>query len=353
MVTTIGVDAHKRVQQAVAIDERGQERARWRGGNRPADWQRLLDWAAGLDGERHWGIEGAGQYGHGLAQQLVAAGDAVVEVNPRLTATMRRGGRHRGKSDRLDALAVARVVAQEGDALPTVQPDDAAAALAVLAADRESAVAEATRLRNQLHQVLHQLAVVDPGPWPDLTTPDAVATLTDYRAPAGNPLAHAHAIQVRHLAARLELALRQAIATATAIEDLARPHLGPLDDLCGVAPLTAGLLAAQLGSRRFATEAQLASYAGTAPLAASSGEHTRHRLNRGGNRQLNALIHRIALVQLRCSPNAQAYVAKRCGEAKTQREAVRCLKRYIARAVFRAWRQCTLPPLADLELPLI
>ena len=78
-----------------------------------------------------------------------------------------------------------------------------------------------------------------------------------------------------------------------------------------------------------------------------------HAVNRGGNRPLNALIHRIALVQLRCDPDAQAYVARRRTEGKTQREAIRCLKRYITRRIFRAWGQCTLPPLSKIEVPLI
>jgi transposase len=350
---TIGIDTHKRIQQAVAIDASGCECARWRGGTTPADDRSLAVWAGALDPERRWGIEGSGQYGHALAQQLVAAGEPVVEVNPRLTASMRRGSRRRGKSDRLDALAVARVVAQEGEALPRVQPDTAATVLAELAADRASAVAEATRLRNQLHQVLHQLRPVDARVWPDLTKPATVATLTDYRAPEGDAHAAALAIRVRHLAARLQLALDQAAATTAAIEALAQPALGPLDALCGVGALTAGLLAAALGSRQFATDAQLASFAGVAPLEASSGEHTRHRLNRGGNRALNALLHRIALVQLRCSGEAQAYVAKRLADHKTPREAIRCLKRYIARAVFRAWKTCTLPPLDEITVPLI
>jgi transposase len=350
---TIGVDAHKRIQQAVAIDGAGQEIGRWRGGTGPTDAEAVTAWAAGLDAERCWGIEGSHQYGRTLAQALVARHETVCEVNPRLTAAMRRGSRQRGKSDRLDALAVARVVAREGDALPAVQPDDASAVLAELAADRASAVAEATALRNELHQVLYQLDAVDPRPWPDLTRAAAVTTLTDYAAPVADALTASRAVRVRHLAARLTLALEQAAATTVAIEDLARPHLEPLDDLCGVAPLTAGLLAAALGGRHFASDAQLASYAGTAPLEASSGEHTRHRLNRGGNRHLNALFHRIALVQLRSSPEAQDYIEKRCGEAKTQREAIRCLKRYIARRVYRAWGQCTLPPLTDLEMPLI
>lgn len=349
---TIGVDAHKRVHQAVAIDGSGQEQARWRGANTPAEWAALRTWAAGLGPDHRWGIEGSGQYGHGLGQHLVGAGEPVVEVNPRLTAGMRRGGRARGKSDRLDALAVARVVAREGDALPAVQPDDASAVLAELAADRESAVAEATAVRNELHQVLHQLGTVDARDWPDLTKPDAVATLLDYQAPAG-ALAASRAVRVRHLAARLQLALEQTAATTIVIADLARPHLKPLDDLCGVAALTAGLLAAELGSRRFETDAQVASYAGTAPLEASSGEHTRHRLNRGGNRRLNMLIHRIALVQLRCGGEGTTYVEKRRNEGKTQREAIRCLKRYITRRVYRAWRQCALPSLSDIAVPLI
>lgn len=350
---TIGIDAHKRVHAAVAIDAAGREVARWRGANLPADWDEVQTWAMTLAPERSWGIEGAGQYGRGLAQSLVRAGELVVEVNPRLTAGMRRGGRERGKSDRLDALAVARVVAQEGAALPAVRPDDASAVLAELTADRESATAEATRLRNQLHQVLHQLATIDPRLWPDLTDADAVETLTRYQAPSSDPLAAAQASRVRHLVARLVLVLRQATESRQAIERLARPHLGPLLDLCGVAPLTAGMLAAHLGGRSFATDAQLASYAGVAPLEASSGEHTRHRLNRGGNRRLNALLHRIALVQSRCSPDARAYLARRQAEGKTKREAFRALKRYIARAVYRAWRQCTLPPCADLEMSLI
>ena len=97
----------------------------------------------------------------------------------------------------------------------------------------------------------------------------------------------------------------------------------------------------------------MASYAGVAPLEASSGERTRHRLNRGGNRQLNALLHRIALVQSRCSPEARAYLVRRQRKGKTKPEAFRALKRYIARAVYRAWQHCTLPPLTDLAVPLI
>ena len=229
-MSTIGVDAHKRVH------------------------------AATLPAPHQWGIEGAGQYGHGLAQLLVRTHASVVEVNPRLTAGMRRGGRARGKSDRLDALAVARVVQREGNALPAVQPDDARAVLAVLVADRDGALAEATSIRNHLPQQVHQLSAVDTRAWPELTDAAQVATLSAYPAPTADPVVAARASVVRRLAVRLELVLRQAAEARQAIETLARRDLGPLLERKGVAPLTAGMLAAALGGgQRFRSDAQLAS----------------------------------------------------------------------------------------------
>lgn len=341
----IGIDAHKHVHQAVAIDAAGREQGRWRGANTPAGWDELHCWAQGLGPERRWGIEGAGQYGRGLAQHLVAADELVAEVNPRQTAAMRRGGRRRGKTDRLDALAVARVVAQEGDDLPTVQAEDDCAVLAVLTAEREAVRAEATRLRNQLHQVLPQLGFVDDRSWPDLTDPDAAATLETYAAPTADAVVVARAAVVRRLAVRLGQALRQTAAIAAEIIEAAAPRSSPLQETVGVGALTAGMLAAHLGcGSRFTTDAQVAMYAGTAPLDASSGAQERHRLNRTGNRALNALIHRIALVQLRCHAPAQASVARRRKEGKTQREALRALKRYLTRAIFRAWQRCLATP---------
>jgi transposase len=335
----IGVDAHKRVHAAVAIDEAGREVAQWRGANTPAGWQELQAWAHTLSPTAAWGIEGAGQYGRGLAQTLVAAGDRVVEVNPRQTAAMRRGSRERGKSDRLDARAVARVVLRDGPDLPVIQAEDVTTVLAVLVAEREGALAEATRLRNQLHQVLVQL---DPTRiWPDLTAAATVRPLVTYAERDPDPVVQVRVAVVQRLATRLVLALDQGEAIRQTIEPLATEHVAPLLALPGVAALTAGMLAAELGQgQRFASDAQLAMYAGVAPLETSSGGHVRHRLNRTGNRALNALLYRIAWVQARCHPPAQAYLARRIAEGKTKAEALRCLKRYIARAVFRLWCQC-------------
>lgn len=337
----IGIDAHKRVHQAVAIDEAGRAQGQCRADNTAAGWDTIWTWATALGAARAWGIEGAGQYGRGLAQFLLAAGEIVVEVNPRLTVALRTSD----KSDRADALAVARVVLRDAATLPRLQAEDATAVLAVLVAEREEARAEATRIRNQLHEVLLQLSFVDDQPWPALTDADAVATLEAYQAPGPDPLSRARAAGVRRLAARLSLALRQTAALGQEIGALARQPFAPLLALVGVAPLMAGMLAAHLGGHSFATDAQLAKYAGVAPLDASSGAQTRHRLNRTGDRQLNALFHRIALVQSRCYPPAQAYLARRLAEGKTRKEALRALTRYLARAVFRAWQQCVPPPL--------
>lgn len=111
--------------------------------------------------------------------------------------------------------------------------------------------------------------------------------------------------------------------------------------ICGISLLTAGALAGLLGpGRRFASDAQLAAFAGVAPLEISSAGRVRHRLNRGGNRRLNAIVYRIALTQLRHSAQAQAYFARRATEGKTKREALRALKRFIVRAIWRQWQIC-------------
>lgn len=340
----IGVDAHKRVHAAVILDPAGREQGHWRGPNTPTGWQELWTWVdtqTPTTASRTWGIEGARQYGRGLAQQVLAQGDPVVEVNPRWTAGMRRTQRRPDKTDRLDALAVARFVGQEGVHLPQVPVEDATSVLAVLGAERTAAVAEATRLRNQVHAVLAQLP-----PQPDLTvgkltTRPAVQAMTVWQSTSSLAIDQARAATVRRLATRL-LLVQEQIEELTATIAAEGRQYPALCRLAGVGPLTAGMLAAALGpGRRFTTDAQLARHAGVAPLEASSGERVRHRLNRGGNRQLNAIFERIVLTQARCHPPARAYLARRRAEGKTDREAKRALKRYIARAVWQAWQEET------------
>ncbi len=336
----IGVDAHKGVHVAVALDDAGQEISEWRGPNHARGWNALSRWAAALPSPRVWGIEGAWGYGRGLAQELVTEGATVYDVNSRWTALGRRSARKRDKSDRHDARAVARFVRQEASALPRVAREDNTAVLDLLTTEREAALAESTRLRNQLHALLLQLDPEYRVHFRNLRSRRSLDKLDAYAPPGSGPV-HAHRIAAVHrLAQRLRLALSQADELTGQIEEYAQ-EFTPLTQLCGVKLLNAGALAGILGpGRRFSSDAQLAAYAGAAPLEASSAGLVRHRLNRGGNRRLNAVLYRIALTQAHHSTEARAYLDRRIAEGKTRREARRALTRYIARAVWRLWQEC-------------
>jgi len=348
-VIFVGVDAHKKVHVAMALDEAGQEIGEWSGPNSAAGWQSLSLWAAALSTSRIWGIEGAWSYGRGLAQQLVAEGETVYEINARWTALGRRRARRPGKTDRLDARAVALFVRQEAPGLPKVAAEDATAVLDLLTTEREAALAEATRLRNQIHALLLQLDPEYKARFPNLRSRTTLTRLEKYTPVGKGPLPAQRAAAVRRLAKRLRLALSQADELAREIEANVA-DFAPLTRLCGVNLLTAGSLAGILGpGRRFSSDAQLAAYAGVAPLEASSAGLVRHRLNRGGNRRLNTVLYRIALTQAHHLPAARDYLERRVTEGKTRREARRALTRYIVRAVWRLWQECT-PVAAGLRL---
>jgi transposase len=339
---TLGVDAHKQVHVAVAVDAAGQELGQWRGPNTPDGWHELAAWACTLGEPRQWGIEGAWNYGRGLAQQLVEDGEVVYEVNARWTAAGRRRARRSAKTDALDALAVGRVVRQEAPDLPRVARDDVTAILDLLTSQREVIVGEATRLRNQLHALLLQLDPQYKDHLPGLETQAGLRALEHYEAADAAPLQQERAAIVRQAAGRLRLATEQAAGLKRQIKAYTlRAGFVPLTAIKGVGLLLAGTLAGMLGPGcRFRSDAQLAAYAGVAPLEASSAGMVRHRLNRGGNRRLNSVRHRIAVTQVRSWEPARRYLAKRMAEGKTKREALRALKRFLVRAVWQAWRQC-------------
>ena len=241
----------------------------------------------------------------------------------------------------LDARAIAGVLRQEGESLPAVTRDDDSSMLELLTVERDAAVAEATRLRNQLHAHLMQLDPEYRQHLPRFRTVAGLAELRAFTADDDDPLRSERAATVRRLAARLELALQQADEVAERIRLLAATRYMPLTRLCGINLLTAGAIAGMLGpGLRFASDAELAAYAGVSPWEASSAGKTRHRLNRSGNRRLNAVFYRIALTQAQHLPEARAYLERRVTEGKTRREAHRALRRYLARAVFKLWREC-------------
>jgi transposase len=337
----VGIDAHKQLHKALALNDAGTILDQWQGPNSPEDWRSLYQWATTFADSRQWGIEGAWNYGRGLAQYLVAEGEIVYEINPRWTAQRRRKARKPGKSDHLDAHAVAQLVREDSNTLPRVTADDETAILDLLVSEREGALAEATRLRNQIHQLLLQIDPQYKAHLPSLKTQAGLQVLTTYTTTSQHALNQQRAAVIRRTAERLQLALRQAKELADQIRSRAQAHYTPLTRLSGVNLLTAGALAGILGpGRRFLTDAQLAAHAGVAPLEASSAGRVRHRLNPGGNRRLNAILYRIALTQARCCGDAQAYLARRQAEGKTRREAIRALKRYLVRAIWRLWQEC-------------
>jgi transposase len=315
--------------------------SRWRGSNSPQGWRAWPHWAAALAAPRQWGSEGAWNYGRGLAQYLVAAGETVYEVNPRWTAVGRRTARKPGKSDPLDARAVALVVWRAARTLPQVAADDETAVLDLLVTEREGALTDATRRRNQVHAVLLQIDPEYKERLPNLQTKAGLVALEGYRPPVRSLLNQERAAAVRRLAHRWRLARTPVDELTAHSATRAAAGFSPLTQLCGVSLLTAGALAGLLGpGQRWPSAAQLAAYAGVAPLEASSAGRVRHRLNRGGHRRLNAIRYRIALTQAHYAPNARAYLDRRVAEGKTRKEALRALKRYLIRAIWRLWQAC-------------
>jgi transposase len=336
-VIWIGVDAHKRVHQAVAIAEAGELGTRTLT-NSPEDWKALFAWAQQWP-ERIWAIEGAWYLGRGLAQFLVQQGERVHEVNGRWTAGRRRSMRRPGKSDRLDARAVAQLLREEEATLPRVYPEDSDLAQVELWSRMQAEfTADMTRLVNRLHNLL---LLCDPGyeaTLPALTTKAGIAFAQAYVAPGAGPLAREREQMVRRIADQLALLDAQDRELRSKLERVSKTRFSPLRRIEGVGPLIACAIVAELGAPHPGLgEEQLAAIAAAAPLEASSAGGTRHRLNRGGNRRLNMVLHQVALTQERIHLPARTYVARRRAEGRTAREARRALKRFIARRVWHAW----------------
>lgn len=341
----IGVDTHKRTHTLVSSDEHGREAGTRTIANTPEGWAGGLAWARGWAGPHSWGIENSGSLGKGFAQFLLTQGEAVVrEVSPQRTAQYRRRGRTQDKTDQTDALAIARLLLAEGEGLPRVQQDDLSTELRLVSDHRDNLLTERTRLLNQLHSQMLQL---DPGYGErsgPLTEARGLAYCRAYRAGDPSGVVQTRLLIVAQLTdqvARLEAD----IATLTArLDHLVHASRTPLLAICGVGVVVAARLLGELGSTpRVPSAAALAALSGTAPVAVSSGNRQAHRLNRGGNRQLNRAIHIIALAQRRGDARAQAYFAKKLAEGKTKKAAMRCLKRRLVDVLFRALRDADTP----------
>jgi transposase len=330
----IGIDPHKRVHTASAVDATTNQRlASVEIDASLAGYRRLKRWAEEFS-DRRWAVEHAHGLGRHLAQWLVARGERVDDVASTATARVRelsRGGRR--KNDVIDAAAAASVAALQGDANP-VLAEDAATVLVLLDERRDNVITQRTRLVNQLHALLRDLI---PGGAPtDLTAASASRLLAGVR-PA-RPVETARKQLARDLVTEIRAA-DQRLKTLTAeIAATVAASGSRLTEVNGIGPVVAGrLLGRTRRASRFPTPSAFASYAGVAPVEVASADRARHRLPRGGDRQLNLALHIIALTQVRMRGSAgRAYYDTKITAGKTHNEAMRCLKRRLADHV---WRQ--------------
>ncbi len=307
----IGVGVHKQSLTAVAVDEAGRmlSEVTVRVGS-----DEHLGWAADLSEERLWALEDCRRLTRWLERQLLASGEELVRVPPKLIAPERRSGRGRGKSDPIDALAVARAALREPDLGRPRADEEPFRELKLLVDHRDAIVDERRRIHQRLRWHLHQLD-------PSFVVALRMLARKSHLERVSRWLArHDQELQVR-LARELVASCRSLDRAITALDqELERrtAELAPaLLELPGCAALTAAKLLAEIGpTGRFRSDAQLARHSGVAPLEASSGRIQRHRLDRGGNRQLNAALQRIAITQARSHADARAYLDLRQPKAR-------------------------------------
>jgi len=331
MGASIGVDSHKGSLAAAAVDELGRVFGIKEFPNDPAGHRALLEWARHYGKPRAIGVEGSGSYGAGLCRTLSSAGEQVREVPATLTFKERRRKGSQGKSDAVDAVAIARIMAR-GEDLPSPTRTQALADLKLLSDYRDQLVHTRTQLANRVHQ---DLVVLHPGY--ERRVPNLVGA---------KHLAKAASLVRGDTSIRAELARRrigdlrrlsrEIAETKVQMTDVLTESGTTLTGLPGIGPLIAARILGEVGDvGRVRSQAAFAMMTGTAPFVASSGMTFRHRLNRGGNRKLNFALHYMALARYRTDEQTKAYIERRRAEGKTFKESMRCLKRHLSNVVYR------------------
>lgn len=334
---TVGVDTHADIHVARAKDDLGRRLGELAIPTTPAGYRLLLAWAKHFGEIQGFGIEGTGSWGAGLARYLRSKGQVVLEV----TRPNRQHRRQRGKSDPADADgAASAVLAGEAVGIPKAQ-DGAVEAIRVLRVARGGAV----KARTQTIHAMRALVVTAPAELREqlrgLTRAKLIIACAHFRAgdAAGEPLgatkAALRSMALRHQALDSEIKLldRQLGAlVADVVPDLVAQG--------GIKTASAGALLVAAGDNphRVRSEAAFSALCGSSPVEASSGKVRRHRLNRGGNRQANAALYRIVVNRLSWEQRTMDYMARRLAEGKSKKEVIRCLKRYVARDVYRTLR---------------
>ncbi len=342
----IGVDTHERSHTLVALDAAtGATRGQLTIQATDEGTLAAVRFAAELDDVRVWAVEDCRHVSGRLERGLVASGDRVLRVAPGLSETSRRAVRQPGKSDPIDATAIARAALREGiDTLPVAHLDEQALGIRTLTDYRDQIVAERSRLACRLRWLLVQLdpdleARIAPASFDHPQVRQRIARRLQ-RLPRSPQLRVAELLLKR--IGQITVEERELRAE---IKQLIEAHCPALLAEHGCGTVTAAIIIGHTaGAERFRSDACFAPHAGTAPIPASSGNTQRHRLHRGGNRQLNRAIHIIALSRARTDPATRAYLDRKYAEGKSKREAIRCLKRHVARRIWRVLYTTAPPP---------
>jgi transposase len=330
---TAGVDTHLDVHVAAALDERGALLGVEMFATTPAGYADLLGWLQRFGTVELAGVEGTGSYGAGLTRFLHAHDVRVVEVD----RPNRQRRRRRGKSDPQDAISAARA-AQSGDACGLAKTRTGPVeAMRVLRVARWSARKARTQALNQMRALIATAPDEIRSELRDLNAHRMLERASSYRPAQRRDASAATKFALRTLARRA-IALEAEITDIDAILKVLAAEAAPeLVAITGVGTdvATALLVAAGDNPERLRNEATFAHLCGVAPLDASSGKQERHRLNRGGDRHANSALWHIVITRMVCDQRTRDYIARRTADGRTKKEAIRCLKRHIAREIYQ------------------
>jgi len=327
----IGMDPHKRSATVEVIDGQGRILAKGRFDTDRSGYRQMLGLAR-QHPDRVWAIEGCSGVGRHLAQRLVADGETVLDVPAKLSAQVRvLATGHGRKTDAVDAHSVA-IAALRSNALRKVGPDDTTVALRLLVDRRDVLGRTRTETVNRLHRLL--LELIPGGAKKSLSTAQARSLLATVRPRdiVGRTRRQLAADLITEL-----VSIDKKIKTANGqLTELLAQTGSTLQQLPGIGPSGAARLVGDIADiARFASPGHFASWNGTAPLDVSSGDQRRHRLSRAGNRQINRVLHVMAVTQLRYDGDARAYFKRQLAAGKTRAEAMRSLKRHLSNVVYR------------------
>jgi transposase len=343
---TLGVDTHKDTHVGVALDGLGRLQGTLSVAANPAGYEKLLEWASGFGHLEHAGVEGTGSFGAGLARFLRAEGIKVSEV----TRPKRRDQYRSGKSDPIDAEAAARAVLAGTATGEPKGADGKVEMIRTLRITRRSAVKARAQAANQLQALLVTAPEGLKSELDALSTARVVEKASRLR-PGATPsdVGAATKFALRSVARRHQRLSGEISELDEQLDRLVSELAPQLVAVAGIGTDTAAslLIAAGDNPERLRNEAAFAHLCGAAPIPASSGKSVRHRLNRHGNRDANRALYVIAVCRMSRDDRTRAYVAKRTAEGKTKKEIIRCLKRYIAREVYRILASLSLnkPPI--------